>query len=298
MKPSEFNDRMSKKEKFYDTVSRETVEIILEPDIAGEAYGKTDSGDTIKVFVQNLEATDKQSSDTRTDTEKLADLLIEMGINSRRELEDFLKENGINIRNLGSEPTENDKEEQEFLESYTSALREFINHYKTIGNKYSKRYEGLRNEKGTEKQEDEQMLDAIYEYPTEMLKKVLEVILKDDEYSKKHDEDGIVLVFSKRLQEQGDIDKALELLDSGFTQMAFRIRLKKYYIENILKMREEYRIPEPPKIVPDSIEEATIGEVTAPNFSKAITDIKNAVKETPQQGINKDENDGVTQDDE
>ena len=153
MNPKEFADRIANKEKFYDTETGKIVTIEGLVDITGETYGKTDDGEIIKVNAKNLESTNQKSDDKRTDTEKLANLLKEMGINP----EDV----GVGM----------------------------------------------------------------------------------EESTKPENEEGV-------------------------------------------------------SITPENIEEATKSEVTAPNFSKAITDITNAVKGDQEQGINKDENDGVTQADE
>jgi len=296
MSPKEFADRVANNEKFYDKVTGKIVTIIGAVDISGETYGETDDGELIKVNAKNLESTEQKSSDKRSDTEELSDLLKEMGINP----EDVGVGIADNTKSGNKEIADSSEEEKSFLESYTSSFRHFINHYKEIGDKYSKKYDKIRDEEGIEKQENEQMLDAIYEYPTEMLEKIVKAISKDEEFSKTHNGDGIISASSKRLMEQGDIDKALELLENEFIDFEFKVTLKLDYINKILDMRNEQKKEEPKTITPENIEQATEGEVTTPNFGKAITDITNTVKGDEEKGdedsdIKKSDDDGVTQ---
>ena len=80
MEPIEFAEALNRGEKFLDPESGEIISIYGGADITGDVVGYTDDGRMIKANAKNLELA--QIKDTKSDTEKLSEILDDMGIDN------------------------------------------------------------------------------------------------------------------------------------------------------------------------------------------------------------------------
>ena len=89
MKPREFAEALNRGEKFLDPESGEIISIYGGADITGDVVGYTDDGRMIKANAKNLEL--PQIKDTKSDTEKLSEILDDMGIDNLENIVEAIK---------------------------------------------------------------------------------------------------------------------------------------------------------------------------------------------------------------
>ena len=90
MEPIEFAEALNRGEKFLDTESGEIISIYGGADITGDVVGYTDDGRMIKANAKNLELAQK-IKDTKSDTEKLSEILDDMGIDNLENIVEAIK---------------------------------------------------------------------------------------------------------------------------------------------------------------------------------------------------------------
>ena len=89
MEPIEFAEALNRGEKFLDPESGEIISIYGGADITGDVVGYTDDGRMIKANAKNLELA--QIKDTKSDTEKLSEILDDMGIDNLENIVEAIK---------------------------------------------------------------------------------------------------------------------------------------------------------------------------------------------------------------
>lgn len=94
MEPIEFAEALNRGEKFLDPESGEIISIYGGADITGDVVGYTDDGRMIKANAKNLELAqikDTKIKDTKSDTEKLSEILDDMGIDNLENIVEAIK---------------------------------------------------------------------------------------------------------------------------------------------------------------------------------------------------------------
>ena len=91
MEPIEFAEALNRGEKFLDPESGEIISIYGGADITGDVVGYTDDGRMIKANAKNLELAQTQIKDTKSDTEKLSEILDDMGIDNLENIVEAIK---------------------------------------------------------------------------------------------------------------------------------------------------------------------------------------------------------------
>ena len=126
---------------------------------------------------------------------------------------------------------------KDFVDSYLKELEIFYKHYVKIGNKYRTKYEKVFKQYGQNDATDSQMIDAIFEYDSGGLERLLKYNYLEDQY---YDRENNRTAFATVLYTMNEGNKKTKksLLNRDLVAIKLRITSMIPYIQEVLEFRQ------------------------------------------------------------